>query len=119
MRPLLLLLTAASAKATANPLRNLQENPRDHYCGLTWPDAFETCSLPCPGETDDECSSLGEGYGCFGYTGCRDKVGAENSPIGNDGEAQEDTVEGVQLGADGQNIVDANKYCGATWYVSV
>ena len=117
---LLLICSILALIQSSSEGRALIENPQDHYCGKTWPHAFETCPLPCPGNTDEECASLGEEYSCFPYTGCRDKVGGGGNNLnGADVEKEEegDGGAGVQLGEDGQDIALSNQYCGATWYV--
>lgn len=109
MHPFLFLLlqtistidATTTTTTTINNDRSLSENnPLDHYCGTTWPQAAETCSQPCPTGQDDECSNIGET--CFGYTGCNAKV-------------LEDTTNSAMEGGKGENMVAANKYCGVTW----
>jgi hypothetical protein len=96
------------------PTISAVENPLDQYCGTTWPDAFESCPLACPGGEDGECSSLGETYRCFGYTGCNAKLGggqaeAEGETVVEDGVVEEEVAD------EGGNVVDQNKYCGSSW----
>jgi hypothetical protein len=92
------------------------DNENQHYCGKSWPDAFENCYKPCPTQSDEECSSLGgDEFKCFGYTGCVDKL--------NDGGGGEtDSAEAVEEDDDTQqqiNVVetmsDSDFYCGTSW----
>ncbi|KAL7493291.1 hypothetical protein ACHAWT_002762, partial [Skeletonema menzelii] len=51
---------------------NAQSDPSDDYsCGLDWVNAANGCSKHCPSGLDNECSDLGEGYGCYYFTGCQ------------------------------------------------
>ena len=98
--------------------RSLVENPTNHYCGLTWPDAFDRCPLPCPSQQAEECASLGSGYDCFGYTGCNERVGGGGG--GNESGGGVALNEGGNGGGGGgssseSDVVANNKYCGATW----
>jgi hypothetical protein len=95
-------------------------NEQQHYCGKSWPDAFENCYRPCPGQSDSECSSLGNGvdnddWKCFGYTGCVDKVGEDG---GGTDDSSGETEEQVEVGVVEtiSNTGDAGDfYCGASW----
>jgi hypothetical protein len=91
------------------------ENPQDHYCGLSWPDAFDNCPKPCPSQDDSDCISLGANFKCYGYTGCRDKVGDGEDASGGQESSNGNLVESGEEGEDGEDVVEANKYCGATW----
>ena len=107
----LLLPLVNTCRATIDPKSNsgrtLEENPTNHYCGLTWPDAFDRCPLPCPSQQADECAVLGSGYDCFGYTGCNDRVGDSSETVLLPVEEE--------VGNGGSDIVENNKYCGASW----
>lgn len=100
MHPFLFILPQLLTSTAASSTRALSENPLDHYCGSTWPQAAEACSQPCPGGQDEEC---GGSETCFGYTGCNAKLMEE----GEMGSGLED--------GEGENVVAANKYCGVTW----
>lgn len=47
----------------------------DYYCGTSFIEAGENCALPCPSGEDSECSTpLGSEYGCYFFTGCKNKI---------------------------------------------
>jgi hypothetical protein len=93
-----------------NSLRNIEQNPLDRYCGTSWPEAAEACPLPCSSGSDEECTPLGGDFKCFGYTGCSDKVTLEGGITGGNSFAEEESE-----GSDGDDVIAANKFCGATW----
>lgn len=98
-----------------SPLTSAVTNEHQHYCGKTWPDAFDNCYLPCPTQSDAECASLGNGadndeWKCFGFTGCVDKLNA-----GSGGEAAEPVVEDTVVGTVVTEEEVSDSYCGATW----
>ena len=89
-------------------------NEHQHYCGKSWPDAFDNCYLPCPTQSDSECAVLGNGiddgeWKCFGYTGCKDKLGLvdEETPETDDEEEEGESSIAV--------IQDEDSYCGLSW----
>lgn len=43
----------------------------DYSCGLDWVNAANACTKHCPSGLDSECSDLGEGFGCYYFTGCQ------------------------------------------------
>eukprot|EP00984_Skeletonema_dohrnii_P035692 scaffold35778_cov139-Skeletonema_dohrnii-CCMP3373.AAC.2 len=53
-------------------LVNAQEDPTlDYSCGTDWVNAANGCSKHCPTGRDEECADLGEGHGCYYFTGCK------------------------------------------------
>ena len=104
-----LLITAVALA----PFASAVANEHQHYCGKTWPDAFDNCHKPCPTQSDAECASLGNGvdnddWKCFGFTGCVDKL--------NDGsESAEPVVEDTVVGTIISEEEVSDSYCGATW----
>lgn len=98
------------------PLTSAVSNEHQHYCGKTWPDAFDNCYLPCPTQTDSECASLGMGiddgeWKCFGYTGCNDKLGLVDE--------DEETTEMEEEQEEGESSITViqkdDSYCGLSW----
>eukprot|EP00985_Skeletonema_marinoi_P032581 scaffold39186_cov134-Skeletonema_marinoi.AAC.1 len=71
-KPLLLLLLTLH-HLTTKTLASVVDN----YCGKDWVNAANACPLHCPSGDDTECATkLGEGFGCFLFTGCHDRVEA-------------------------------------------
>lgn len=108
-KSILVVTSLELIQAAANSFRNLEENPLDHYCGTSWPNAAAVCSLPCPNGNDKECSSLGSNFECFGYTGCNYKFTSE----GGNATGEFAVVEEASGGSN-DDVVAANKFCGAT-----
>jgi hypothetical protein len=104
-RPTFLLLIAAIIPTTA-----ALTNEHQHYCGKTWPDAFDNCYKPCPTTSDEECSSDDPTWKCFGYTGCVDKLGS-----GEDSSAVEEVEQGSVETISSSGATDTDFYCGASW----
>merc|ERR1719223_329282 len=48
-------------------------HPGTYYCGRNYTDASESCALPCPGGSSQECSELGPEFACYASTPCDDK----------------------------------------------
>ncbi len=78
----------------------------DNYCGKDWVNAANACPHHCPSGDDNECiNKLGEGYGCFLFTGCHERV--EAGEFGNrDPEEEEEVKEEEEV------PVELNRYCG-------
>ncbi len=77
---------------------NAQEDPSlDYSCGMDWVNAANGCSKPCPSGSDEECFELGEGYGCYYFTGCKtrfEELKKEQEELAAlQGEDEEDYVE--------------------------
>jgi hypothetical protein len=106
---LLLLLSIVTSSIQAT------DNEHQHYCGKSWPDAFENCYKPCPTQSDDECSSLGgDEFKCFGYTGCVDKLNEGGSGTESAEAVEEDDDTNQQVSVI-ETASDSDFYCGATW----
>jgi hypothetical protein len=86
---------------------NAAENPNEFYCGESWPDAFENCQKECLSGEDSECSSLGSGFKCYGYTGCVDKLNDETVDVDVDGGGSGTSIAAADNGSD--------YYCGTSW----
>ena len=113
---------ATNQPAVANDIvRSLaDDNPNDHYCGTTWPDAYANCHKPCSSQSDDECADLGSEYGCFGYTGCKKKLGLDEVDVVEEEDVVEtETVTVEEGGGECDTLMGRQMYCGKTWQVNL
>lgn len=82
--------------------------PEDMYCGTSWPNAADSCSTPCAGGKDDECTDpLGTGYSCHFFTGCAQVVAAAAE--------EESGVAAAAEEEDNNDVAAVNNFCAATW----
>jgi hypothetical protein len=84
----------------------------DNYCGKDWVNAANACPHHCPSGDDSECiAKLGEGFGCFLFTGCHARV--EAGEFGNrDPEEEEEVEVPVEMNRScGLDFIDAMLTC--------
>lgn len=85
----------------------------DYYCGTSWADAAQSCSNSCVSGEDSECNllAMGEGHGCYGFTGCHAKLlGVAAGDDISQGGAAPDEAE-----APDDDYVTDNNFCGESW----
>jgi len=94
----------------------------DYFCGTNWLDAAKTCLKHCPSGDDSDCSgALGDGYKCFTFTGCREKIDAgeiedpddDNNNINNNSNNDNDDIVFPILG--GGIGGGKSNFCGTSW----
>ena len=102
----------AVAQTAHHPNMNLPSD--DYSCGLSWFKAANECLKHCPTGLDNECSSLGDGFGCFYFTGCKeafDRKEAEKEELDANNSQGDDVGKDVDEGG----TPDQNQFCGSTF----
>ncbi len=89
----------------------------DYYCGTSWASAAQQCAKSCATGDDEECASaLGDGHGCYGFTGCHAELAAAAADVGGedvgttadaDADADADAATGTATATD--------SFCGLSW----
>ncbi|KAL7542699.1 hypothetical protein ACHAXR_012004 [Thalassiosira sp. AJA248-18] len=121
--PYIIFLTATTIRNTPLlPAVYALETSDDYYCGLTWPHAATSCPKHCPTGQDSECAdALGDNFGCFFFTGCREKIDNGEFVGGDPNDASATGLVGGQDGSSSEATTTQsnNNFCGQSWITAM